>query len=248
MNMRVPAGWEVRYIQGQGWCPANRHNTAVLRAINWGAHAMVFMGADHYVDEDCFVKLVGHLDDGWDMATAWVPSRGVVGVEKKAFPHLAYKKRNEDVPFKTDIPILQYNPEEWEIITTGAESQEIHVIGTGILMFKIDVVRDMKRPFFKEFVLRGDSEFNRAPVQDSYFTFRCTLENGHSLWLDTTINAYHLDVFPIDDTYGGRFYGGRFRDKEGEIWTPTMYLGISDEERGNYNEQTIAEPIRSDLQ
>ncbi len=240
MNLIYPVGWEVRFIQGQGWCPANRHNQGVLRAINWGAHAICIMGADHYVEEECLVKLVRHLDEGWDMAAGWVPSRGAVGPGVRAFPYLAYKKAT-DKPFVHPNPLMKYEDGEWDIITHGAESQEIHVIGTGILMFKIDVVKDMKRPFFREFVI-SDVVFTFSPLQDSYFTFRCTLVAGHTLWLDTSIKAYHLDVFPIDDTYGDRF-----KDKAGEVWTPTMYLGIDPAERGETNEE-ITEPIRSDLQ
>jgi hypothetical protein len=204
MNLKRPEGWEVRFIMGEGFCPANRHNVCIAKAINWGAHAMCFMGPDHWVEDDCLIKLIAHLEDGWDMAAGWVPSRGVVGPDKQPYPKIAYKKKDPDILPTTKYPVLHFNKDEWEIVTTGAESQEIHIIGSGILMFKIDVVSDMPKPWFSEFI-QSKELFSRYPVQDSHFTYRCTIVGGHGLWLDTTINAYHLDVFPIDETYEQRF-------------------------------------------
>lgn len=205
MNLQHPEGWEVRFIQGEGWCPSNRHNMCITKALNWGAHAMVFMGPDHWVETDCLVRLIKHLDDGWDMACGWVPSRGTrIGPNDQAYPKIAYKKKDPDVLPSVKIPVLYHNDEEWDVITTGAESQEIHIIGTGILMFKVEVVADMKRPWFSEFIQK-DSLFSRFPVQDSHFVYRCTIVGGNRLWLDTTIEAYHLDVFPIDETFAEKF-------------------------------------------
>lgn len=240
MNLIHPDGWSVRFIQGNGWCPANRHNMALAQAINWGAHAMVFMGPDHWVEEDCLVKLIGHLDDGWDMAAGWVPSRGIVGIDKRPYPYLAYKLKDPDNYIPDKFAVLHYNDKDYEIVTTGAESQEIHIIGSGILMFKVDVVKDMKKPWFGELTQR-DEYYSRWPVQDSHFTYRCTVEGGHRLWLDTTIEAKHLDVFAIDETFEERF-----KDKTGQKWDGTFYLNVLPEERGIHDEP--AEPVRSDMQ
>jgi hypothetical protein len=197
------------------------------------------MGADHFVDEDCFVKLVHHIDErGYEMACGWVPSRGVVGPKKEPYPYLAF--RIKDVSrLKPKIPgVLQWDEDNWEIIGAGAESQEIHVIGTGILMFKAELAIDMKKPLFFEFIERAPL-FNRVPVQDSHFVYRCTVEGGNKLWLDTTIGAMHLDIFPIDETYAERF-----KDKTGENWSSMKSLGMP---RGADNATKIAEPVRGEL-
>jgi hypothetical protein len=243
MNLHHPTGYEVRYIMGEGWCPAIRHNSAVGMAANWGADLMCFMGADHFVDEDVLVKLVYHIDArGYDMACGWVPSRGTVGPKKEPYPFLAFKIRSTN-KINPNIPgVLQFDEENWDILGYGAESQEIDVIGTGILMFKTEMIESMKKPLFFEFVQR-EPLFNRIPVQDSHFVWRCTVEGGNTLWLDTTIRASHLDVFPIDETYGERF-----KDKTGENWTAMKSIGSPSQSKGEEDDKRIPSVVCSDMQ
>jgi len=240
MNLQHPEGYEVRYIMGEGWCPAVRHNSAAGMALNWGADLLCFMGADHFVDEDVFIKLVHHIEErGYEMACGWVPSRGTCGPHRTPYPFLAYNVVDESKLDKKIPAVLQWDPDNWEIITHGAESQEIDVIGSGILMFKADVIRHMKKPWFFEFIQR-EPLFNRMPVQDSHFVFRCTVEGGNRLWLDTTIGAKHLDIFPIDETYTERF-----KDKTGESWSSMKSLGVPQGVEDDARQ--VAEPIRSEL-
>lgn len=207
MNLERPDGYEVRYIQGDGWCPANRHNNCLIRAINWGADRMVFMGMDHHVDEDCLIKLVGHIDDGgYDAACGWLASRAIMdrGTEDaRAFPYIAFKKK-DGVIVPPGNPALNMDLAYWDRLEFGAESQEIDMIGSGMIMVKRNLIINMKTPFFREFIRPGD-HYARVPIQDSFWVWRLTQELGGSLWLDTTIEAVHLDLFPIDHTYSGRF-------------------------------------------
>lgn len=220
MNLERPDGYEVRFIQGRGWCPAARHNNALARAQIWGADVACFMGPDHWVAKDTLVRLLAHIKSGkWDMAAGWVPSRGVCGKDKVPFDHLAYKLR-EDAPLKAQNPLRDFDDDDFEIIKYGSKSQQVHVIGTGILMFDMDAIIGMKLPWFREFVI-NDGGFGRIPIQDTYFAFRCTVQHGARLWLDTTIEAYHLDVFAIDETFSDRF-----DDFQGDAnWTPMERLG-----------------------
>ncbi len=78
----------------------------------------------------------------------------------------------------------------------------------------------MERPWFKEIIERGD-QFGRMPAQDSWFVYRMTCEHGFRLWLDTTINGKHLDIFPIDETYEERFKD--FKDPQ--YYCPYSKLG-----------------------
>lgn len=237
MNLEHPKGYQVRYIMGEGWCPATRHNSGVGMALNWGADLVCFMGADHFVDEDCLVKLVHHIDErSYDMSCGWVPSRGVVGPNKTPYPFLAFKLKHLDRLDPKIPPVLQFDEDNWEILGHGSESQEIDVIGTGIMMLKADILRDMKQPWFMEFIQR-EPLFNRIPVQDSHFVYRCTVEGGNRMWLDTTIGAYHLDIFPIDETYTERF-----KDKTGANWSATKSLGAP---KGVDSGTQVAEPVRS---
>jgi hypothetical protein len=241
MNLERPEGFEVRFIQAEGWCPASRHNNCLFRALNWGADVMCFMGADHWVEEDTLVRLYKHLEDGWDMAAGWVPSRGVCGPDKIPFEHLAFKLK-EGVTPRHKKPVLDFRPDEFEVITHGAESQQIHTIGTGILMFHSRVISGMDQPYFFEFI-RNDGTFSRIPVQDTHFTYRCTVEHGNRLWLDTSIQAVHLDVFPIDDTYKDKFM-----EHQGDRnWSPSSQLGVKEDEKPEQHRDGDTTPIRGGL-
>ncbi|MHA2264957.1 MAG: hypothetical protein ACXAEN_21400 [Candidatus Thorarchaeota archaeon] len=229
MNLKQPEGWEVRYFCGQGWCPAARHNNALAKGINWGANALMFLGADHVVDEDIMLKLLAHLEDGWDMATGWIPSRGVFGMDRElVFPNMAFFHKDLDrmVP-QGPVGSMELGDSPAALLTDDdLESQEIHMIGTGTLMFKVEVVLDMKMPWFQE-VIKKDGLYSRHCIQDSHFVYRCVVEGGHRLWLDTTIEQKHLQIFPIDKTYKDRF-----ADKAGMQWNPTMHLNQHPDEKG----------------
>ena len=242
MNLEVPEGWQLRYISGAGWCPATRHNNAMARGLNWGANALYFHGGDHVVDEDILVKLIGHLEDGWDMATGWIPSRGMFGIKHDLpFPNLAFKLKDGVTSLPGPMPVLDFDQENMELIhDDDAPSQEIHMIGTGSLMLKCEVVKDMKRPWFQE-VIRKDGFYGRFAVQDSYFVYRCCVENGFRLWLDTTIKQYHIDAFPIDKTFKERF-----KDKTGGPYAPMMGVGFHELERGTPDGSTLAESFHID--
>lgn len=229
MNLKCPEGWEMRFINGEGWCPAARHNNALARGINWGAHALMFLGADHIVDEDICIKLMKHLEDGWDLATGWIPSRGVFGENRElVFPNMAFVMKDEDrfVP-QGPVGSLELERSDANLINDDdAPSQEIHMIGTGTLMFKVEVVLYMKMPWFQE-IIEKDGLYSRKCIQDSHFVYRCTVENGFRLFLDTTIEQKHLNIFPIDKTYKERF-----ADKAGDRWQPTMGLNYHPFEHG----------------
>lgn len=239
MNLQHPEGYEVRYFMGSGWCPAARHNDALARGLNWGAHACVFMGADHHCDEDILVKLMGHLEDGYDMATSWVPSRGTYGEDTElVFPFLAFRMKDIDEVHNLGArEILQPAAVEM-IVGPDVPSQEIHIIGTGNLMFKVDVVRDMKLPWFREVLKADDRLFQRHFIQDCYFVFRCTVLGGATLWLDTTIDVKHMMVMPIDETYSERF-----ADKARQGWSPLRTLGVHPWEKGDSDAEVMYERV-----
>jgi hypothetical protein len=228
MNLKHPEGWEVRFFNGAGWCPAARHNNALGRGINWGANALMFLGSDHYVDDDILIKLIGHLEDGWDMATGWIPSRGIFGDNRSMpFPNMAFVVPDLDADLGPVGSIqLQDEGAGLLICADDAPSQEIHMIGTGSLMFKVEVVMDMKLPWFQE-IIKKDGLYGRHCIQDSHFVYRCTVENGNSLWLDTSIEQVHLQIFPIDKSFKERF-----ADKAGDKWSPTIKLNTTETETG----------------
>jgi len=218
LNWNRPENTVVNFFFGEGWCSANRHNNAVEQAMDWGADYIVFGGCDHICERDYLVKLVAHLEDGWDMATGFVPSRGNLSRTGGVFQYMAYI--GKDLPGK--IPGWSYEdlattPRLWKNIRKkDTPSQEINCIGSGCLALKRKVFETVERPWFKEYLKPDNINYERTAINDTSFVFRATYEHGFRLWLDTTIDICHLDLFAIDETYEARF-----QDKTGEErWHP----------------------------
>src|SRR3990167_10528938 len=76
LQVRAPAGTEVRWVFGRGWCPAKRHTEAVEKALKWGADLVCIFGADQVPQPDLVERLYGRIQQGYSMVCALVPSRG----------------------------------------------------------------------------------------------------------------------------------------------------------------------------
>jgi hypothetical protein len=211
LNWERPENTEVRWFFGEGWCPANRHNNGCIEAMNWGADYIMLAGSDHVTDLDVLVILKWIIDEkGWDMATGITTTRGVYGPVKKPYQYLSYKKK-EGVP----LPIVQaarmINTDKiWDVISKEDGSQEIHIIGSGCIMMRREVLETMPQPWFVDQVEPDSINFTRHATNDTAFVARATLKYGFRLWLATEINVWHLETMAIDETFADRF-----KDKDG---------------------------------
>lgn len=213
-NLLRPEGVEVLYLPGFGWCPARRHMDGVERAMEWGATHICFLGQDHMNPNDILLKFTKHIEDGWPAVAARVPARGWIkdGGFEKPFTKIAYKwKRDENgnvKHLKFDLKCLELVKEE------DGPLQEIVVIGTGALMFDINLLHALKKPWFYEH-LRHDGSYDRIPKMDTVFSWRLVNEAGGRMLCDLTIDIVHLDVFPIDESFGDRFLDWpKWKDRE----------------------------------
>jgi hypothetical protein len=187
MNLEVPPGFIKRYFRGRGWCAAQRHNDALRVSSEWEPDAYFFAGGDEVFERDTIPRLYKHLDK-YDMVSGMIPSRGVV--EGKPFPGLGF----------------QHNPfGDWVVITEQDKPQEIHVVGTGILLCRGDVFDVLPAPYFTEEVDEGNLTYARTGPCDTRTIGTLTLKYDKRLFLDTTVRAKHLDAFQIDFTYQDRF-------------------------------------------
>jgi hypothetical protein len=206
-NMEVPEGFEKKIIYGDGWCPAARHISCVNKAMTWGADYMQFLGADQLHPMDMIPRLYSHIQDGWDMATAMVPARGSCGPkETPPFQSMAFRF---DIPMpKTTevdyVPVAGPPEGSYTLITENDPSQQVHVVGTGTLLFKREHIENLEPPWFQEFISKP-LLYERTAIQDSHFTYRLTIDHGLRLWCDTTIEVLHLEIFGIDRTFSERF-------------------------------------------
>ena len=199
MNLNRPPGIDIKFIPGMGRDPARRHMWGVEKALEWGATHICFLGADQMHDMDILEKFVTHIENGWPMVTAMVPVRGwvpVLGVDKP-FQKLAWawKDGNRE-------PI--FDQEHMKVVTPkDGPLVEICCIGSGAIIFDVDLLLALKKPWFKE--AEADEDAKRPAKMDTTFVWRLCTEAGGRLLCDTTINVTHLDVFPIDDSFPDRF-------------------------------------------
>jgi len=201
MNLNHPEGVEVKYINGMGRDPGARHMWGVKKALEWGATHICFLGADQLHPTDLLETYCTHMENGWPACTARVPIRGKVAVDgvKKPFQKVAWKWKD---PAKPQVGNLTM--EDVELIREeDGDYQEIVCIGSGTLMFDVGLLKKLEKPWFKE--APPDEDGFRSAKMDTLFAWRLVSEAGGKILCDLTIDVMHLDVFPIDGTYGDRF-------------------------------------------
>ncbi len=199
MNLTRPEGIGFKFIPGMGRDPGRRHMWGVEKALEWGASHICFLGADQMHDVDIFEKFVSHIEDGWAAVTALVPVRGWVPVNgvNKPFQKFAWA-------FKDSNREAVFDQEHLKLVTPkDGPYIEICCIGSGAIIFDAALLGAMKKPWFRE--AQADENGRRPASMDTGFVWRLVTEAGARLLCDTTIQVSHLDVFPIDDTFGDRF-------------------------------------------
>jgi hypothetical protein len=202
MNLDRPEGVQVKFIPGMGRDPARRHMWGVERALQWGASHICFLGADQMHDMDILVKFTKHIEDGWPAVTAMVPARGWVrGPEVNApFLKFAYGWKDD-----VDLSSPKFSTNYLKMVTPkDGDYVEVVVIGSGAIMFDVQLLYMMDKPWFREWA-EVDENAWRPAAMDTFFCWRLVVEAGAKILCDNTINIIHLDVFPIDESYSERF-------------------------------------------
>jgi hypothetical protein len=166
------------------------HNHGVEQALDWDADAICFLDPDQVHPEDMLEVLVRHLDDGCDVVGAMVPLRSYLPWNgMKPFQPMAWVKDG-------DSPLERIREEDGYL-------QNVHSVGTGVLLVKSSLLERMSRPWFHEHI--DKDSFNRFGGHDTRFVGRLRDELGVKIWVDTTIKVEHLMIFPIDETFSERF-------------------------------------------
>lgn len=207
-NLERPEGVDVKFFQGKGWCPARRHIDLCEQAVNWGADLICIIGADQVHPPDMLVKLYKRFEEGYDMVGAMVPARGYVEwVDMKAFQPMAYRfKTTDEVGSDKFRRYEGYKKSRDMLHVIKREDGDIvpcHFMGTGVLMFHVDYLLSLKKPWFFETINKTNQE--REACMDMKFVWRLQSEAGANLYVDTTILVKHLHVFKIDDSFQYRF-------------------------------------------
>jgi len=202
MNLQRPEN--SRWFRGRGWCPARRHIDICEQAIKWGASHILIVGSDQVHPEDMIPRLIKRVEeDDCDVVTALVPSRGnVPAMHMKPFQPMAWR-------WKSNTKSREYrgydlDSDMFEVIDPKAgDLQKIDFIGSGVLLFPIDGLLALQKPWFYETFEPEDMK--RQASMDTTFVWRLQSRAGLQVWCDTTINVGHIYPFIIDRSYQDRF-------------------------------------------
>lgn len=193
-----------RWFRGRGWCPARRHIDACEQAIKWGASHIVFLGADQVHPEDLIPRLINRIErDRCEVICAMVPTRGFIPwQEMRPFQPMAWRWKNNEKMRRYRGYELDHDMIEIIKVEDG-ELQEIDFIGSGVLMFSVDHLLMLPKPWFNESFEPQD--LKRKATMDTRFVWALKVCAGAKVWIDTTIKIGHINPFVIDDTYQYRF-------------------------------------------
>lgn len=203
MNLKRPEGVDCLFLPGFGRDPARRHIWGIEQSLAWGATHICFLGADQMHDQDILIKFCKHIEGGWPMVTALVPIRGWIKASgaMKPFQRVAWRIKKE---LQENIVNISFDPNLLEMIDPGeAKLQEVHVVGSGAIVFDVALLNNLKKPWLRE--SEADDMGCRPCTMDTTFAWRLITEAGGRLLCDCSIKVLHLDAFAIDESYGDRF-------------------------------------------
>jgi hypothetical protein len=202
MNLQRPRN--SRWFRGRGWCPARRHIDICEQAIKWGASHILIVGSDQVHPEDMIPRLIKRVEeDDCEVITALVPSRGHVPHQNmKPFQPLAWRFKSNKAP--EEYRDMEQDGRMIEVIDPSAgDLQKIDFIGSGVLMFPVDDLLMLPKPWFVEHF--QPDNMNRRASMDTRFVWELKSKAGANVWVDTTIQVGHINPFVIDRTYQDRF-------------------------------------------
>lgn len=184
---------------GTGRTPARRHEIGCEECLKWGASHILILGGDQTYPEQNMIRQmlkwmeVNNLDE-------WILRKKVINC---LVPIRGHRPGQNTRPFQ---PIGQrLDPETAEPVQVTRDDPPLvkaYVVGTGVMLFEAEVLRDMSKPWFADHHHKETNSVDR--MQDVEFVNKLN-EMGCQVWLDTQIVVKHLTVLEADDTFQRRF-------------------------------------------
>lgn len=148
-------------------------NNLVIQALNTGCSHILFVDDDMLLPQDAIYKLYKQNVDivGANCATKVLPS----------------------------LPTARNNKEHVFTKSNSTGLEQVNRIGTGLLMVKADVFRNMEFPYF---ACPPDPDYNGAPMGEDIYFIKKAQEKGYKVFIDHDISkgVYHIG----DYWYGHR--------------------------------------------
>jgi hypothetical protein len=184
LNVKSPAGAELRWFMPSGWCSARRKTAGVEQAMAWGADLIWFVDADQLVEDDTLIRLYERGVGKVAAVGAMQPCRGYFPQFKgsKPFQPLCWDEKGE--PF---------TPKEFMPVMYGS---------LNCFLIDVHVFKKMGQPWFGERFRVTDMA--RLSSLDQHFTKRLW-DMGTPMWVDPTIRPKHMDAVPLDWSFQDRF-------------------------------------------
>jgi len=199
LQLRRPAGVNVEFFRGTGWGPAKRHLDACEKAFAAGADYFLILGADQVYEPDLLERLWARVQEGYEVVSAMVPSRGCFRTDMQPFQPMAWR-----VKPSPDLKPIPWSDQAYAPINPAdGPMQQIDFIGSGVLLFRREHLEALGRPWFFEQI--DPTTQIRTACMDTRFVWRLKMEADALVWVDTTIKVRHLHAFEIDESFQERF-------------------------------------------
>lgn len=177
--------------------------------MEWGADWILILGADQVYEPDLLERLMGRVDEGYEVIAAFVPARCFLGWQNmRPFQPMAWRFKNMQQLGTNGVSRyrgMKLDKSLIEVVDVDPETpiQRVNFIGSGVLLFHRQDLLALKEPWFYETF--NPITLDRLASMDTTFVWRLQTEALVDVWLDTDIRVGHIHPFTIDESFQYRF-------------------------------------------
>ena len=187
------------YIIGYQFLKSNllylSRDKLALSAIKNNYDYILFLDTDQQVPNDIIIKMAKYLNEGEDIITALV-----FGKEKPYYPCI-YSKSEV-------LETGQINLTRYDLSLIKDEPFYVANCGSGCVMLKTDVFRNIPQPWFHPYIYSGE---------DVTFFHIATQKYGYKILCDPTLDVGHWGIENINRTTKSLYDEEIIRMKKGSV-------------------------------
>lgn len=180
-TLLIPPEWKIVYGWLQQFTAAERHNAAMVASEAYDR--VLFLDTDEIYPIDYYVKMLEHDEP---LVTAMHVAR------YNPYDIVAYSVEDtldvvNEMGQTETVPMFKSIKDE-EIMEMDKDTFLCDMTGTGALMIDPKILKDIKKPYFKD-VFGEDG--HRILCDDFYFSYKM-YKAGHRVLVDTRITPGHI--------------------------------------------------------